>query len=76
MREESLRIEVWNGAGRLLSIPLYTIPKGAQFRECYETQREIIVCGWPEMDDESHDCDAMGCSTLNHVLYRFRKGPS
>ena len=48
-------------------------PTGAIRRECYETATEIIVLGQPESEDESHNCDAMGCSTLNHVLYRFRK---
>ena len=37
---------------------------------------EIVVCGQPEDDDESHNCDEMGCATLSHVLlrgYEFKK---
>lgn len=41
-------------------------------RECYETETEIIVLGYPG-DDESHNCDEMGCSSVSHVLYRFWK---
>ena len=57
-----------------ISVPVAAIPKGAQLVEAYETATEIIVCGWPDTDDESHDCDAMGCSSVSHVLHRFRKG--
>jgi len=69
------RIEFWNGKECLMSIPVDFIPEGqgATIRECYETEKEIIVCGCPETDDESHNCDAMGCTTVNHVLYRFKK---
>jgi len=66
------RIEVWDGKNCQISIPMETIPKGAMFRECYETKTEIIVCGWPGQDDGTHDCDLMGCSTINHILYRFK----
>lgn len=38
--------------------------------EAYMGNGEIVVCGTPEPDDESHDCDAMGCSTFSHVVYR------
>ena len=31
---------------------------------------EIVVCGQPEDDYESHNCDEMGCATLSHVLLR------
>lgn len=47
------------------------IPKGATLVEAYLTDRELIVCGMPKENDESHNCDAMGCTTLSHVLYRF-----
>lgn len=47
------------------------IPKGARLVEACLTAREVIVMGWPKEDDESHNCDVMGCGTLSHVLYRL-----
>jgi hypothetical protein len=47
------------------------VPKGARLIEAYVTDREIIVMGQPKEDDENHNCDAMGCGTLSHVLYRL-----
>ncbi|MCQ4925000.1 hypothetical protein NE686_18005 [Tissierella carlieri] len=29
---------------------------------------EIVVTGIP--NDEGHNCDAMGCNSINHVIYR------
>jgi hypothetical protein len=49
------------------------IPKNAKLVECYETDKEIIVCGDPKEDDENHNCDFMRCSSVSHVLYRFKK---
>lgn len=54
----------------LLSIPLRGLPN-AQMRECYESDDEIIVLGDPINDD--HNCDQMGCSSICHVIYRFKK---
>ena len=53
-------------------IPKYMIPEGAKLVECYETATEIIVCGEPLKQD--HNCDQMGCSSINHVRYRICKG--
>lgn len=33
----------------------------------YTRAGRAAVCGIP---DDDHDCDAMGCSTLEHVLFR------
>lgn len=41
--------------------------KGA---EVHTTKHELIVLGDPD-GDESHNCDAMGCGTFSHVLFRF-----
>jgi hypothetical protein len=62
------------------------IPNGAALVEAYETAHEIIVCGQPPDEPEglteeqfaewyetAHNCDAMGCGTLSHVIYRFPK---
>jgi hypothetical protein len=55
-----------------IRVPKSCIPKDAELMECYRTTNEIIVCGQPAYDDESHNCDEMGCSSINHVLYRFK----
>ena len=47
------------------------IPKGSVLVEAYLTEHEIIVMGSPEEDDEDHNCDALGCGTLQHVLHRL-----
>lgn len=36
---------------------------------CIKGDRCCVV-GRPIPDDESHDCDAMGCSSVEHVLWR------
>ena len=51
----------------------WQLPADAVLRECYETDTEIVVCGVPRENDKSHNCDEMGCSSINHVLYRFKK---
>jgi len=69
-----MRLEIWDGTKRRLSIPLSYVPDtNATIRECYETDTEIIVLGEPITEDEKHNCDHMGCSSLTHVLYRFKK---
>ena len=44
----------------------------------YETEHEVVIVGDPLPDEhlpeeEQHNCDAMGCSSIEHVIYRFRK---
>jgi len=46
------------------------IPEGAKLVECYLTDSQVIVCGDP-CDDENHNCDQMGCSSMSHVIHRF-----
>lgn len=38
--------------------------------EVFQTRSEFIVTGDPSGDEE-HNCDAMGCSSVSHVLFRF-----
>lgn len=38
--------------------------------EAIVTKTEFMVLGDPH-DDESHNCDAMGCSSVSHVLVRM-----
>jgi hypothetical protein len=36
-----------------------------------EKTKDVIILGQPEEEDESHDCDYMGCG-WSHVLIRAR----
>ena len=69
-----------------ISIPKDCIPKGGQLIEAYETETHFIILGDPSDEPEglseaeieqwyetAHSCDAMGCGTLSHVLYRIPK---
>ena len=47
-----------------------SIPKGADLIEAYETASEIAVIGTPLPE---HNCDVMGCGSMCHVKYRFKK---
>lgn len=38
--------------------------------EAIITKHELLILGQPAPDDESHNCDAMGCTTVSHVLER------
>lgn len=38
--------------------------------EAILTKQELLIIGQPIPDDESHKCDAMGCSSVSHVLER------
>lgn len=31
---------------------------------------ELIITGSPKEDDDAHNCDVMGCTSVSHVLYR------
>ena len=37
----------------------------------YVGKGQVVVLGMPKSDDESHNCDAMGCGQ-DHVVYRAR----
>ena len=36
----------------------------------YIKDHRIVVCGTPDEDDDVHNCDDMGCGSINHVLFR------
>lgn len=38
--------------------------------EVWVSDHEIVITGMPDDEDENHNCDHMGCSSINHVLYR------
>jgi hypothetical protein len=35
--------------------------------------RTLVVTGQPDSDDENHNCDRMGCSSVSHVLFFSKK---
>ncbi|HZG83856.1 hypothetical protein [Paenibacillus sp.] len=39
--------------------------------QVYASDDQVVITGIPDEDDESHNCDVMGCSSVSHVLYRF-----
>ncbi len=52
------------------------VPDGAELLECYRIGDRIIVMGEPNpTEDETspsyHNCDAMGCGCLGHVIARI-----
>lgn len=64
---------------QVISVPNNMIPKGTRLVECYETERNYIILGQPsdcedENSPEYHNCDAMGCGTLSHVVKIVPKG--
>lgn len=44
--------------------------------QVYVSDDQVVITGIPNEDDEEHNCDVMGCSSVNHVLYRFAVLPS
>jgi hypothetical protein len=53
--------------------PNAPIPKGykeIEDAQVYMSDHEIVITGVPNEDDEGHNCDHMGCSSINHVIYR------
>lgn len=59
--------------------PVIPVPDGYTLLEAYTGKDELIVCGNPPDEDGSedvcqHNCDAMGCSSVNHVVYRGHIG--
>lgn len=53
------------------------VPEGATRLDAWEYKGELIVCGIPDdgngdVDDlHQHNCDAMGCSSVGHVIIRM-----
>lgn len=49
------------------------VPRGYRQVEGYisEQDGEVVILGQVDSSDESHNCDAMGCSSVSHVLYRL-----
>ena len=65
--------DYFNEEWAVLRVPRLAVPDGAQLAECYETATEFVIVGTPDADNEEHNCDAMGCGTLSHVLHRIKK---
>ena len=51
-------------------------PKGYKEIEhvdgAFISDKEIVITGAPNEDDETHNCNVMGCSSVAHVLFRAR----
>lgn len=37
--------------------------------EVYSNGKYLVILGDPDPEDDSHNCDAMGCCTMSHVLF-------
>lgn len=51
------------------------IPKGFEERKdatvyINPISGQLVITGMPDEDDETHNCDHMGCSSVSHVIYR------
>jgi hypothetical protein len=49
------------------------VPKGYQRAEAYRRGDELVLIGEPS-DGLEHSCDAMGCGSFDHVLWRGKVG--
>ncbi len=38
----------------------------------FVSDKEIVITGTPDEDDENHNCKALGCSSVGHVLFRTK----
>ncbi len=43
------------------------VPEGYEKMDAYSNGKNLIILGVPR-DDSDHNCDAMGCGTLDHVI--------
>ncbi len=39
-------------------------------QEVFVGKGQVIVIGCPEEDDEEHNCDVMGCGSVEHIIFR------
>lgn len=82
MSEANTRTPEASGAGALLAalsdrrchVPTMRVPAGYQRVDAYSDGKVLILLGSPDSNDESHNCDEMGCGSMDHVLYRFNLG--
>ena len=83
-REGAAEAAMWRDIDKMranyeiLMVDKLSIPAGTKLAECYETETEWVVVGEPwhgddENDPRYHNCDAMGCCTLSHVVARIHK---
>lgn len=48
----------------------HCIPRNARLVEAYECGGVLLLMGNVAPNDEEHNCDAMGCGSMSHVIYR------
>lgn len=70
-RRDKKERKEWEDTFQEIKVPNSMIPKGVRLMECYLDKNQIIVCDDVDSEDETHNCDQMGCSTFSHVKYRF-----
>jgi hypothetical protein len=73
-------IESFRKEHEVICVPKDLIPKGAVLVECYHLNGEFVILGDPPSDEtyerlqipehQRHNCDAMGCTSLSHVVLR------
>jgi len=56
---------------------MFEIPKGwRELKDCCvhinESNTEIVITGMPQQDSDNHNCDQMGCGTLDHVILKCK----
>lgn len=55
--------------------PLDRVPKGFAPVEAFADGKNIVILGEPDESDEltesSHNCDAMGCGSMDHVIVKI-----
>lgn len=57
--------------------PIDGIPKGYELIDSdgvyySPIHHEIVITGTPGEEDERHNCDHMGCSSIGHVIFRAK----
>lgn len=51
------------------------IPQGYSQVDCdvFSNGDWLIICGDPNLENpDEHNCDEMGCTSVSHVIFRFR----
>lgn len=57
---------------RMLCANLERVPEGYELLTAYTNGAEIVVMDDLDQIEEDHDCDQMGCGSLDHVLCRVK----
>jgi hypothetical protein len=71
MENDRLTAELAEANGKLRNTGMWLVPPNdVDFLGfAYVSGGQVVVTGSPDPDDESHNCDAMGCGQ-SHVVFR------